>query len=134
MVLSLGLAVGPALEGELEQVLGYGNGNIVLASISLAAAMLSYLWIGGEPRLLIYHMQQCLEIFWSFTDPISLGRLAKIFLVHVERKVTIRVHKYFRNHSRALYLTAIPLAKQCTPPFLPGGRGGVGLEYSFPGK
>lgn len=52
MVFSLGLAVGPALAGELKQVLGYGNMNIVLASVSLVTAVLSFVWIGGKPRLL----------------------------------------------------------------------------------
>ena len=58
MVFSLGLAVGPALAGELKQVLGYGNMNIVLASISLATAVLSFVWIGGKPRLLTDHMRR----------------------------------------------------------------------------
>ncbi|KAL1860418.1 hypothetical protein Daus18300_009191 [Diaporthe australafricana] len=56
MVFSLGLAVGPALAGELKQVLGYGNMNIVLASISLATAVLCFIWIGGKPRFLTGHI------------------------------------------------------------------------------
>lgn len=55
MVFSLGLAVGPALAGELKQVLGYGNMNVVLASISLATAVLCFVWIGGKPRFLTDH-------------------------------------------------------------------------------
>lgn len=52
MVFSLGLAVGPLLAGELKQVLGYGNMNVVLASISLATAVLCFVWIGGKPKFL----------------------------------------------------------------------------------
>lgn len=52
MVFSLGLAIGPALAGELKQKLGYGNMNIVLAAISLATALLCFVWLGGKPRML----------------------------------------------------------------------------------
>lgn len=52
MVFSLGLAVGPALAGELKQTMGYGNMNIVLAAVSLATAVLSFVWLGGKPRML----------------------------------------------------------------------------------
>lgn len=58
MVFSLGLAVGPALAGELKQVLGYGNMNIVLASVSLATAVLSFVWIGGKTGLLTGHVRR----------------------------------------------------------------------------
>lgn len=58
MVFSLGLAVGPALAGELKQVLGYGNMNIVLASISLGTAVLCFIWIGGKPKFLIAHIER----------------------------------------------------------------------------
>lgn len=57
MVFSLGLAVGPALAGELKQVLGYGNMNIVLASISLVTAVLCFVWIGGKPRFLTDYLR-----------------------------------------------------------------------------
>lgn len=57
MVFSLGLAVGPALAGELKQVLGYGNMNVVLASISLVTAVLCFVWIGGKPRFLADHVR-----------------------------------------------------------------------------
>ena len=52
MVFSMGLAVGPALAGELKQSLGYGNMNLVLAAISLATAVLCFMWLGGKPRFL----------------------------------------------------------------------------------
>lgn len=53
MVFSLGLAIGPALAGELKQQLGYGNMNIVLAAISFATAVLCFVWLGGKPRMLM---------------------------------------------------------------------------------
>lgn len=52
MVFSLGLAVGPALAGGLKQRMGYGNMNLVLAGISLATAVLCFIWLGGKPRFL----------------------------------------------------------------------------------
>lgn len=52
MVFSLGLAVGPALAGELKQSLGYGNMNVVLAAISLVTAVLCFVWLGGKPKVL----------------------------------------------------------------------------------
>lgn len=52
MVFSLGLAVGPALAGGLKQRLGYGDMNLVLAAVSLATAVLCFVWLGGKPRFL----------------------------------------------------------------------------------
>ncbi|KAF2148916.1 MFS general substrate transporter [Myriangium duriaei CBS 260.36] len=52
MVFSAGLAVGPELAGELRQVIGYGNMNIVLAAISFATAVLCYIFLGGKPKWL----------------------------------------------------------------------------------
>lgn len=49
MVFSLGLTVGPALSGELKQMLGYGNMNAVLAAISFVTAVLCFVWLGGKP-------------------------------------------------------------------------------------
>lgn len=49
MVFSLGLTVGPALSGELKQLLGYGNMNAVLAAISFVTAVLCFVWLGGKP-------------------------------------------------------------------------------------
>ncbi|KAI4726972.1 MFS transporter-like protein [Aureobasidium sp. EXF-10728] len=47
-----GLAVGPELAGELKQVIGYGNMNIVLAVICAVTAALSLFFIGGRPTIL----------------------------------------------------------------------------------
>jgi len=52
MVFSLGLTVGPELAGELRQQIGYGNMNIVLAAISLATAVLCFVYLGGKPKML----------------------------------------------------------------------------------
>lgn len=52
MLFSAGLAVGPLLAGELKQVTGYGNMNIVLAAICAVTATLSFVFIGGKPRML----------------------------------------------------------------------------------
>lgn len=51
MVFSAGLTVGPELAGELKQVIGYGNTNLVLAVICAATAVLSFIFIGGKPRM-----------------------------------------------------------------------------------
>lgn len=52
MVFSLGLTVGPELAGELKQSIGYGNMNIVLAGLSLATAILCFVYMGGKPKML----------------------------------------------------------------------------------
>lgn len=52
MVFSFGLAVGPELAGELRQVMGYGNMNLVLAAVCLITSVLSFVYIGGKPRVL----------------------------------------------------------------------------------
>ncbi|EME78875.1 uncharacterized protein MYCFIDRAFT_43551 [Pseudocercospora fijiensis CIRAD86] len=52
MVFSFGLTAGPELAGELRQKIGYGNMNLVLAGICLITSVLSYIYIGGRPRLL----------------------------------------------------------------------------------
>lgn len=52
MVFSFGLTVGPELAGELRQKIGYGNMNLVLAGVCLATSILSYIYIGGRPRIL----------------------------------------------------------------------------------
>lgn len=52
MVFSLGLTVGPELAGELKQVIGYGNMNLVLAMISLVTAVMCFIYIGGTPKIL----------------------------------------------------------------------------------
>ena len=52
MMFNLGLTVGPELAGELKSAIGYGNMNIVLAVISAITAVLSWMYIGGKPKLL----------------------------------------------------------------------------------
>ncbi|KAH9845381.1 putative MFS-type transporter [Teratosphaeria destructans] len=52
MVFSAGLTLGPELAGELKQVMGYGNMNIVLAAICAVTAGLCFVFIGGTPRML----------------------------------------------------------------------------------
>lgn len=52
MVYSLGLTVGPELAGELKEAIGYGNMNIVLAVISAITAVLSWMYIGGRPKVI----------------------------------------------------------------------------------
>lgn len=51
MMFNLGLTIGPELAGELKQAIGYGNMNIVLAVMSGVSAILSFLYIGGPPKL-----------------------------------------------------------------------------------
>ncbi|QIW98954.1 hypothetical protein AMS68_004472 [Peltaster fructicola] len=52
MVFSAGLTLGPELGGELKQVIGYGNMNIVLAGICALTSLLCFVYIGGKPRML----------------------------------------------------------------------------------
>lgn len=47
-----GLAIGPEIAGELKQVIGFGNMNIVLAVICGLTAALSFFYIGGKPKIL----------------------------------------------------------------------------------
>lgn len=47
-----GLAIGPEIAGELKQVIGYGNMNIVLAVICGLTAAVSFFYIGGKPKML----------------------------------------------------------------------------------
>ncbi|KAI4757587.1 MFS transporter-like protein [Aureobasidium sp. EXF-3400] len=47
-----GLAIGPEIAGELKQVIGFGNMNIVLAVICGLTAALSFFYIGGKPKML----------------------------------------------------------------------------------
>lgn len=51
MMFNLGLTIGPELAGELKQRIGYGNMNIVLAALSGISAVLSFLYIGGPPKM-----------------------------------------------------------------------------------
>jgi len=50
MMFSAGLTVGPLLAGELKQVMGYGNMNVVLAAICAVTALLSFFYIGEKPK------------------------------------------------------------------------------------
>ena len=52
MVFSLGLAVGPLISGSLKDAIGYGNMNIVIAILCLITAILSFVYVGGKPKML----------------------------------------------------------------------------------
>lgn len=52
MIFSLGLAVGPLVSGFLRDATGYGNMNIVIAALCLITSILSFIYIGGKPRML----------------------------------------------------------------------------------
>ncbi len=52
MVFSLGLTVGPLVSGSLKDAVGYGDMNLFVAALCLATAMLSFIYIGGKPRIL----------------------------------------------------------------------------------
>lgn len=49
---NLGLTIGPELAGELKEVIGYGNMNIIFAVIMCVTAVLSYLYVGGKPDMI----------------------------------------------------------------------------------
>ena len=52
MVFSLGLTVGPLVSGSLKDAIGYGNMNIVMAVLCMITAILSFVYVGGKPKLL----------------------------------------------------------------------------------
>ena len=52
LVFSTGLTIGPLLSGELRNAIGYGNMNAVLAAMSGITAGLSFVFIGGKPKIL----------------------------------------------------------------------------------
>lgn len=52
MVFSLGLTLGPEIAGEVKEAIGYGNMNIVLAAICAVTAVLSFVYMGGKPKML----------------------------------------------------------------------------------
>ncbi|ERF71596.1 hypothetical protein EPUS_00585 [Endocarpon pusillum Z07020] len=52
LVFSAGLAVGPVLSGTLRDSIGYGNMNLVVAILSGVTAILSFVFIGGKPKML----------------------------------------------------------------------------------
>lgn len=51
LVFSAGLTLGPILSGTLRDSIGYGNMNIVIACISGVTAILSFLYVGGRPKV-----------------------------------------------------------------------------------
>ena len=52
MVFSAGLTLGPLVSGSLKEKVGYGNMNLVLAIFCLIASALSFVYVGGKPRIL----------------------------------------------------------------------------------
>lgn len=52
MVFSFGLAVGPLVSGSLREAFGYGNMNIAIAALCLITSILSFVYIGGKPKML----------------------------------------------------------------------------------
>ncbi|MCJ1353216.1 MAG: hypothetical protein MMC33_003201 [Icmadophila ericetorum] len=55
MVFSAGLTLGPLLSGSLRDAIGYGNMNAVVAALCLITSVLSYVYLGGKPKLLRKH-------------------------------------------------------------------------------
>ena len=52
MVFSAGLSLGPIISGGLKDSIGYGNMNVVIALLCLTTATLSFVFIGGKPKVL----------------------------------------------------------------------------------
>ena len=52
MVFSFGLTVGPLISGALKDGIGYGNMSLVVAILCLLTAALSFVYIGGLPKVL----------------------------------------------------------------------------------
>lgn len=52
MVFSLGLTVGPLVSGSLRDTTGYGNMNLFIAVLCLITSILSFVYIGGKPKML----------------------------------------------------------------------------------
>lgn len=48
---SAGLAIGPVLSGKLRETIGYGDSNLVLAVVAGITAVLSFVFIGGRPKM-----------------------------------------------------------------------------------
>ena len=55
MFFSAGLTLGPLLSGGLNDRIGYGNMNVVVAGLALATAVLSFIYVGGKPDVLKRH-------------------------------------------------------------------------------
>ena len=52
LIFSLGLTIGPVVSGALRDAIGYGNMNLVVAILSAITAMLSFVYVGGKPKVL----------------------------------------------------------------------------------
>jgi MFS family permease len=52
LVFSAGLTIGPILSGALRDSIGYANMNAVVAAISGLTAVLSFVYVGGRPKIL----------------------------------------------------------------------------------
>ena len=52
MVFSAGLTLGPLISGGLKDAVGYGNMNLFVAALCLITAILSFIYIGGTPKML----------------------------------------------------------------------------------
>jgi MFS family permease len=48
----LGLTFGPLISGGLRDAIGYGNMNAVMAGLCLFTSALSFVYLGGRPRIL----------------------------------------------------------------------------------
>ncbi|KIY00565.1 uncharacterized protein Z520_03228 [Fonsecaea multimorphosa CBS 102226] len=58
LVFSAGLTVGPILSGTLRDTIGYANMNVVVAAIAGVTAVLSFLFVGGRPKILKKNKRQ----------------------------------------------------------------------------
>lgn len=52
MVFSAGLTIGPLVSGSLRDAVGYGNMNIAVAMLCMVTSTLSFVYIGGTPKVL----------------------------------------------------------------------------------
>ena len=52
MVFSAGLTLGPLASGGLKDSIGYGNMNVVIAMLCAVTASLSFVFVGGRPKVL----------------------------------------------------------------------------------
>lgn len=52
MFFNLGLTVGPLISGSLRERIGYGNMNLVIAMLCLVTSLLSFIFVGGKPRVM----------------------------------------------------------------------------------
>jgi predicted MFS family arabinose efflux permease len=52
MVFSAGLTLGPLIAGVLKDSIGYGNMNAVVAGLCGVVSVLSWVFLGGKPKML----------------------------------------------------------------------------------